>query len=56
MISACRVASKGFHFYDYDTRATNNGFRYELASGHPTTKLANSVSAVHGSTTVVVDH
>jgi hypothetical protein len=56
MISACWVANKGFNLFDYDTRATNNGFTHEVASGHLTTRKAYSVSAIHGSTSIIGDH
>ena len=56
MINACSVTNKGFNAFDYDTRATNNGFTHEVASGHPTTKLGWSVSAIHGSTNIIGDH
>jgi hypothetical protein len=56
MINACNVANKGFNLFDYDTRATNNGFTHEVASGHATTKLGWSVSAIHGSTNIIGDH
>jgi hypothetical protein len=56
MISACHVLNKGFNLFDYDTRATNNGFTHEVASGHSTTKRGHSVSAIHGSTTIIADH
>jgi hypothetical protein len=56
MINACYVAGKGFNLFDYDTRATLNGFTHEVASGHPTTKSGYSVSAIHGSTTIIGDH
>jgi hypothetical protein len=56
MINACNVATKGFNLFDYDTRATNNGFTHEVASGHPTTKRATSVSAIHGSTNIIGDY
>ena len=56
MIAACDIATKGFYIYDFDTRATDNGFTHEVASGHPTTKTAISVSAIHGSTNIIGDH
>jgi hypothetical protein len=56
MIIACLAADKGFLIFDYDTRATNNGFTHEVASGHPTTKKGLSVSAIHGSTNIIGDH
>ena len=56
MITCCDVASKGFNLFDYDTRATANGFTHEVASGHLTTKRAVSVSAIHGSTNIIGDH
>jgi hypothetical protein len=56
MINACWVNGKGFNVFDYDTRATNNGFTHEVASGHPTTKYGRSVSAIHGSTNIIGDH
>jgi hypothetical protein len=56
MIIACFVPGKGFHIFDYDTRATLNGFTHKVASGHPTTKKASSVSAIHGSTNIIGDH
>ena len=56
MINACAVATKGFNAFDYDTRATLNGFTHEVASGHPTTKTGVSVSAIHGSTNIIGDH
>jgi hypothetical protein len=56
MINACAVTGKGFNVFDYNTRATNNGFSHEVASGHPTTKKGYSVSAIHGSTSVIGDH
>jgi hypothetical protein len=56
MINACIVNGKGFNLFDYDTRATNNGFTHEVASGHPTTKWARSVAAIHGSTNIIGDH
>jgi hypothetical protein len=33
MIAACDIATKGFYIYDFDTRATDNGFTHEVASG-----------------------
>jgi hypothetical protein len=56
MINACYVSGKGFNLFDYDTRSTNNGFTHEVASGHATTKKGYSVSAIHGSTTIIGDH
>ena len=56
MICACYDFDKGFYAYDYDTRATNNGFTHEVAPGHPTTKYGFSVSAIHGSTNIIGDH
>jgi hypothetical protein len=56
MIVACIVTGKGFHAYNFDTRLTLNGFTHEVASGHLTTKRGYSVSAVHGSTNIAVDH
>jgi hypothetical protein len=56
MINACNVSTKGFNLFDYDTRATNNGFTHEVASGHATTKNGVSVSAIHGSTNIIGDH
>jgi hypothetical protein len=56
MINACYVTGKGFNVFDYDTRSTLNGFTHEVASGHPTTKKAWSVSATHGSTSIIGDH
>ena len=56
MINACWVVGKGFNLFDYDTRATNNGFTHEVASGHATTKRGYSVSSIHGSTTIIGDH
>ena len=56
MIVACNIANKGFNLFDYDTRATLNGFTHEVASGHATTKRGISVSAVHGSTNIIGDH
>ena len=56
MINACFVVGEGFYIFDYDTRATLNGFTHEVASGHATTKRASSVSAIHGSTTIIADH
>jgi hypothetical protein len=41
---------------DYDTRATLNGFNHEVASGHATAKKGYSVSAIHGTTTIIGDH
>ena len=39
MIIACNwPVGKGFNLFDYDTRATNNGFSHEVASGHLTSK------------------
>jgi hypothetical protein len=56
MVTACWATGKGFNLFDYDTRATNFGFTYEVASGHPTTKKGISVSAIHGSTNIIGDH
>jgi hypothetical protein len=56
MISSCWITGKGFNLFDYDTRATLNGFTHEVASGHPTTRKAVSVSAIHGSTIIIGDH
>jgi hypothetical protein len=42
--------------FDYDTRATNGGFLYEVASGHPTTKRGVGVSAIHDSAKIIADH
>jgi hypothetical protein len=56
MINACNVSGKGLYAFDYDTRATNNGFTHEVASGHPTAKRGISVSAIHGSTNIIGDH
>jgi hypothetical protein len=56
MISACRNNGNGFYAFDYDTRATSGGYTHEVASGHPTTKNGNSVSAIHGSTNIAADH
>jgi hypothetical protein len=56
MINACANTGKTFNLFDYDTRATNNGFTHEVASGHPTTKNCYSVSAIHGSTNIIGDH
>ena len=56
MINACDFSGKGFNVFDYDTRATFNGFTHEVASSHPTTKSGRSVSAIHGSTNIIVDH
>jgi hypothetical protein len=56
MMIACYSSNKGFYIFDYDTRTTNAGFTHEVASGHPTTKYASSVSAIHGSTTIIGDH
>jgi hypothetical protein len=56
MIVACYVSGKGFIIFDYDTRATFNGFTHEVASGHPTTKKGYSPSAIHGSTNIIGDH
>jgi hypothetical protein len=55
MVNACRVTAKGFNVFDYDIRATNNGFTHEVASG-VTTRKATSVSAIHGSTNIIGDH
>ena len=56
MINACNNSGKGFNLFDYDTRATANGFTHEVASGHPTTKKAVAISAIHGSTNIIGDH
>jgi hypothetical protein len=56
MINVCNVSNKGFNVYNYDTRATANGFTHEVASGHATAKAARSVSAIHGSTNIIADH
>jgi hypothetical protein len=56
MIIACSVSGKGFNVFDYETRATNNGFTHEVASGHATPKAGISVSAIHGSTNIIGDH
>jgi hypothetical protein len=56
MINSCNVPTKGFNVFDFDTRATNNGFIHEVASGHATTKKGWSVSAIHGSTNIIGDH
>jgi hypothetical protein len=56
MLNACNVSGKGFNLFDFDTRATNNGFTHEVASGHVTTRYARSVSAIHGSTKIIGDH
>jgi hypothetical protein len=56
MINACWVSGKGFNVFDYDTRATLNGFTHEVASDHVTTRKGRSVSAIHGSTTIIGDH
>jgi hypothetical protein len=56
MINGCFIAGKGFNVFDYDTRATLNGFTHEVASGHATTKKGYSVSAIHGSTNIIGDH
>jgi hypothetical protein len=56
MINACAITGKGFNLFDYDTRATNNGFSHEVASGHTTTKYGRSISAIHGSTNIIGDH
>jgi hypothetical protein len=56
MINACWVSGKGFNAFDYDTRATLNGFTHQVASGHATTKKCASVSAIHGSTNIIGDH
>jgi hypothetical protein len=56
MISACEVASKGLNLFDYDTRATINGFIHEVASGHATAKKGRSVGPIHGSTTIIADY
>jgi hypothetical protein len=56
MINSCFSSGKGFYIFDYDTRATNNGFKHEVASGFETTKCALSVSAIHASTNIIGDH
>jgi hypothetical protein len=56
MINCCWNTGKGFNAFDYDTRAINNGFTHEVASGHPTSKAGYSVSAIHGSTSIIGDH
>jgi hypothetical protein len=56
MINACAITNKGFYVFDYDTRATNNGFTHQVASGHATARNGRSVSAIHGSTTIIGDH
>jgi hypothetical protein len=56
MIIACNVATKGFVIFDYNTRATANGFTHQVAPGHPTTKKGFTVSAIHGSTNIIGDH
>jgi hypothetical protein len=56
MINACNVIGKGFHTYDYDTRATLNGFTHEVASGHLGAKNAYSVSGIHGTISIIGDH
>jgi hypothetical protein len=56
ILSACWNTNKGFYIFDYETRATNAGLTYELASGHPTTKSGFSVGPIHGSTTIIADH
>jgi hypothetical protein len=56
MINACNIGTKGFNAFDYDIRATANGFTHQVASGHPTTKKGWSVSAIHGSTNIIGDH
>jgi hypothetical protein len=39
MITACNLpVGRGFNAFDYDTRATLNGFTHQVASGHPSTK------------------
>jgi hypothetical protein len=50
------ISSKGFNVFDYGTRATNNGFTHELASGHPPTRNGYIISAIHRSTTIIGDH
>jgi hypothetical protein len=56
MINLCWATGKAFNVFDYDTRATANGFTHEVASGHPTTKMGASVSAIHGSTNIIGDY
>ena len=57
MINPCYVVGKGFNVFDYDLRTNGlNGFTHEVASGHATTKKGYSVSAIHGSTTIIGDH
>jgi hypothetical protein len=56
MINACAITGKGFNAFDYDTRVTLNGFTHEVASGHATTKRGLCISAIHGSTNIIVDH
>jgi hypothetical protein len=56
MINSCTIVNFGFHIFDFNTRATLNGFTHEVASGHPTSKFARSVSAIHGSTNIIGDH
>jgi hypothetical protein len=56
MMSACYVSGKGFIIFDYETRATLNGFTHEVASGHPTTRKGWSISAIHGSNNIIGDH
>jgi hypothetical protein len=56
MVNVCYNGGRGFNVFDYDTRATNNGFTHEVASGHSTPKTGVSVSAIHGSTTIIGDH
>jgi hypothetical protein len=56
MINSCYATGKGFNAFDYDTRATLNGFTHEVASGHTTAKNGISVSAIHGLTNIIGDH
>ena len=56
MVNACWNVVKGFYAFNYDTRATLNGFTHQVASGHPTTKRGYSISAIHGSTNIIADH
>jgi hypothetical protein len=56
MVNACDDTNRGFNAFNYDTRATNAGFSHEVASGHPTTRKGNSISAIHGTTNIIGDH
>jgi hypothetical protein len=56
MINACNINNFGFYIFDYDTRVTSNGFSHEIATGHLTTKRGFSVSAIHGSTSIIGDY